>query len=82
MNDPSEVAATLSDVEYLCAQTNRFFPEARLGPGDVIATGTTDANGRFNLSGSGGDPKVWLACDDTCSKPDVRVEIDVIAVLP
>jgi glycerol-3-phosphate dehydrogenase len=36
--DPSEVAATHADVEYLCTTANEFFPEARLVPDDVIAT--------------------------------------------
>ena len=36
--DPSEVAATLADVEYLCEHANQFFPASRLTPDDVIAT--------------------------------------------
>jgi glycerol-3-phosphate dehydrogenase len=36
--DPSEVAASLADVEYLCNNANEFFPSAKLGPDDVIAT--------------------------------------------
>jgi glycerol-3-phosphate dehydrogenase len=36
--DPSEVAATLADVEYLCENANQFFPDSRLTPDDVIAT--------------------------------------------
>lgn len=35
---PDEVAADARDVEYCCEQANRFFPEAKLGPDDVIAT--------------------------------------------
>ena len=36
--DPDDVAADAGDVAYLCEATNNFFPEAHLGPGDVIAT--------------------------------------------
>jgi glycerol-3-phosphate dehydrogenase len=36
--DPDDVAADLADVQYLLDATNVFFPEARLGVGDVIAT--------------------------------------------
>src|SRR6185503_3370123 len=36
--DPSEVAATLAGVEYLCENANQFFPASRLTPDDVIAT--------------------------------------------
>src|SRR6185503_12532035 len=36
--DPSEVAATLADVEYLCEKANQFFPASHLTPDDVIAT--------------------------------------------
>ena len=36
--DPSEVAATRADVEYLCDNANDFFPGARLTPDDVMAT--------------------------------------------
>jgi len=36
--DPTETAATLADVEYLCENANQFFPQARLTPDDVIAT--------------------------------------------
>jgi glycerol-3-phosphate dehydrogenase len=36
--DPSEVAATCADVEYLCTTANEFFPDARLDSNDVIAT--------------------------------------------
>jgi glycerol-3-phosphate dehydrogenase len=50
---PDEVRASESDVDYLLAAANRFFPAARLGRGDVIsawagirplaATGTGDS---------------------------------------
>ncbi len=36
--DPASTAATLADVQYLCDNANQFFPSARLGPDDVIAT--------------------------------------------
>jgi glycerol-3-phosphate dehydrogenase len=36
--DPSEVAATRADVDYLCENANEFFPDAHLRPDDVIAT--------------------------------------------
>jgi glycerol-3-phosphate dehydrogenase len=36
--DPSDVTASLADVEYLCEHANEFFPSARLTPDDVIAT--------------------------------------------
>ncbi|MBI4510079.1 MAG: glycerol-3-phosphate dehydrogenase [Deltaproteobacteria bacterium] len=35
---PDEVAADLSDVSYICEHANRFFPDAKLTPDDVIAT--------------------------------------------
>jgi hypothetical protein len=44
---------------------------------DLIASGTTDAQGRFDLSGVGGDPKVPFVCDDACSKPDVYVKVEL-----
>jgi glycerol-3-phosphate dehydrogenase len=36
--DPDDVAADAADVAYLCEATNAFFPDAHLGPDDVIAT--------------------------------------------
>ena len=36
--DPGEVAADAADVSYLLEATNHYFPDARLGPEDVIAT--------------------------------------------
>lgn len=36
--DPADVACTASDVAYLMACMARYFPGARLGPEDVIAT--------------------------------------------
>jgi glycerol-3-phosphate dehydrogenase len=36
--DPDDVAADLADVMYLCDATNAFFPDAHLGPDDVLAT--------------------------------------------
>lgn len=36
--DPDDVAADAADVAYLCDATNVFFPDAHLGPADVIAT--------------------------------------------
>jgi hypothetical protein len=44
---------------------------------DEIARGFTDSNGRFNLCGRGGDPKAWPVCDDTCSKPDPYVMVEL-----
>lgn len=35
---PDDVAASAEDVRYLCYHANAFFPEANLGPEDVIAT--------------------------------------------
>jgi glycerol-3-phosphate dehydrogenase len=36
--DPDRVEAELADVTYLCEAANAFFPGARLGPDDVLAT--------------------------------------------
>jgi len=36
--DPDDVAADRADVTYLCEHANEFFPEAKLGADDVIAT--------------------------------------------
>jgi glycerol-3-phosphate dehydrogenase len=36
--DPDRVEAELADVTYLCDAANHVFPEAKLGPSDVIAT--------------------------------------------
>jgi glycerol-3-phosphate dehydrogenase len=36
--DPDDVAADMADVQYLCDAANGYFPEAKLGPDDVIAT--------------------------------------------
>ena len=36
--DPADVAATAEDVHYLLRACARYFPEARLGPEDVMAT--------------------------------------------
>jgi hypothetical protein len=44
---------------------------------DEIASGYTDSQGRFDLSGVGGDPKVPFICDDSCSKPDVYVKVEL-----
>jgi glycerol-3-phosphate dehydrogenase len=35
---PGPVVATREDVEYLLAATNRSFPDAKLGPADIITT--------------------------------------------
>ncbi len=36
--DPDDVAADAADVRYLCEAANAFFPDAHLGPDDVLAT--------------------------------------------
>ncbi len=36
--DPEDVAADLADVQYLCDAANGYFPDAKLGPDDVIST--------------------------------------------
>ncbi|MEN9786814.1 MAG: hypothetical protein RLZZ299_2078, partial [Pseudomonadota bacterium] len=36
--DPSEVRATAADVAYLLAAANHYYPDARLGPDDVLST--------------------------------------------
>ncbi|MCS6916041.1 MAG: glycerol-3-phosphate dehydrogenase/oxidase [Myxococcales bacterium] len=36
--DPDQVAAEAADVDYLLGCANHYFPQARLGPGDVLAT--------------------------------------------
>jgi glycerol-3-phosphate dehydrogenase len=36
--DPDQVEADHADVQYLCEAANTFFPEAALGPADVLAT--------------------------------------------
>ncbi len=44
---------------------------------DEIASGYTATDGRFDLSGRGGDPKFPFICDDNCSKPDPAVEVEL-----
>jgi len=44
---------------------------------DVAASGHTNGDGRFDLSGKAGDPKVPFICDDKCSKPDLYVEVEL-----
>jgi len=59
------------------AQAKVEVMDADVDVNDVIAQGYTDRDGRFDLSGSGGDKKIPRICDDRCSKPDVFVWVEL-----